>query len=238
MADGAHVGLVDAHAEGVRRDDDGEPAVHEPALDLAALLAPEPGVVDADRAVEVARQVPGELLGAVAGAGVDDRGRRPGLRQRGRDVAVLGLRRRARDDAEGEVRAVEAGRDADRVAQPEPERDVAGDLRRRGRRRGDDRVGLQPARGIREAEVVGPEVVAPLRDAVRLVDDEQPDLRVAHRVQERRRGEALGRDVEQAQLARCRGLQRRAVVGAVALGVDERDAAGRDRLAAPRPGPA
>ena len=161
-----------------------EPAVHEPALDLAALLASEPGVVDADRAVEVARQVPGELLGAVAGAGVDDRGRRPGLRQRGRDVPVLGLRRGARDDAEGEVRAVEAGRDADRVAQPEAERDVAGDLRRRGRRRGDDRVGLQPARGVREPEVVGPEVVAPLRDAVRLVDDEQPDLRLAHRVQE------------------------------------------------------
>ena len=143
-------------------------------------------------------------------------------------MAVLGLRRRARDDAEGEVRAVEAGRDADRVAQPEALGDVVGDLRRGRRGRGDDRLGLQPARGVGEAEVVRPEVVAPLRDAVRLVDDEQPDLRGLHRLQERRRGEALGRDVEQAQLAGGGGLQRGAVVGGVALGVDERDAAGRD----------
>ena len=118
--------------------------------------------------------------------------------------------------------------DADRVAQPEALGDVVGDLRRGGRRRGDDRLGLQPARRVGEAEVVGPEVVAPLRDAVRLVDDEQADLDVLHRLQERRRGEALGRDVEQAQLAVGGGLQRGAVVGGVALGVDERDAAGRD----------
>ena len=57
VADRAHVRLVDPHAEGVRRDDDLEAAVHEPALDLGALLAAEPGVVDADGAVEVARQV-------------------------------------------------------------------------------------------------------------------------------------------------------------------------------------
>ena len=34
---------------------------------------------------------------------------------------------------------------------------------------------LEVARRVGEAEVVGAEVVAPLRDAVRLVDDEQPD---------------------------------------------------------------
>ena len=124
---------------------------------------------------------------------------------------------------------VEARRHAHRVAQAEARLDVARDLRRRRRRRRDDRLRLQPARRVRETEVVGAEVVAPLRDAVRLVDDEQPDPRALHRLEERRRGEALGRDVQQAQLAGRRALERRAVVRAVALRVDERDAAGRDR---------
>ena len=150
----------------------------------------------------------------------------PGVEQGRGDVAVLGLRRRARDDAEGEVRPVEARRHADGVAQPEAHRDVVGDLRRSCRRRRDDRLGLQPARGVGEAEVVGPEVVPPLRDAVRLVDDEEPDLRRAHRLEERRRGEALGRDVQQPQLARGRALERQAVVGGVLLRVDERGAPG------------
>ena len=39
--------------------------------------------------------------------------------------------------------------------------------------------GAEPARGVGEAEVVGPEVVPPLRDAVRLVDDEEPDVDLA-----------------------------------------------------------
>ena len=38
---------------------------------------------------------------------------------------------------------------------------------------GDQRLGAERPRGVGEAEVVGPEVVAPLRDAVGLVDHEQ-----------------------------------------------------------------
>ena len=106
----------------------------------------------------------------------------------------------------------------------------ARDLRRRGRGRRDDRLRAEPARGVGEAEVVGTEVVAPLRDAVRLVDDEQPDRHLAQRLEEARRGEALGRDVEQPQLAGARALQHRAVLVGVALGVDERDASRRAPL--------
>ena len=58
------------------------------------------------------------------------------------------------------------------------------------------------ARGVGEAEVVGPEVVPPLRDAVRLVDHEQADAHLAHALEEAGRGEALGRHVEQAQVTR------------------------------------
>ena len=71
--------------------------------------------------------------------------------------------------------------------------------------------------------------MAPLRHAVRLVDGEQADARGLHRLQERRRREALGRDVEQPQLTGGGAREGRAVHAAVALGVDERDARGIHR---------
>src|SRR4029078_678690 len=49
----------------------------------------------------------------------------------------------------------------------------------------------------RELQIVGPEVVAPLRDAVRLVDREQRDLRRTELRQEALVVEVLGRDVQQ-----------------------------------------
>ena len=141
-----------------------------------------------------------------------------------------GLLGRARDDREGEVRAVEARRHAHRVAQPQARDDVGRHLRRRRGGGGDDRLRPQPARGVGEAEVVGAEVVAPLRHAVRLVDHEQPDVRAAQALEEARRGEPLGRDVEQPHVPGHRLLDRAPVRRGVALGVDERDAAGRHAL--------
>ena len=63
------------------------------------------------------------------------------------------------------------------------------------------RAAPELARALRELEVVGTEVVAPLRDAVRLVDGEQRDLHARELGHEALVVEALGRDVEQAQLA-------------------------------------
>ena len=166
-------------------------------------------------------------------AGVHDR--RPGrrIRQDGPDAAVRALLRRRRHDGERQVRAVEPGRDAHRIAQAEATDDVAGDLRRGGRRRGHDRLRPEPAGGVGEAEVVGPEVVPPLRHAVRLVDDEQADLGLPDPVEKAGRGEALGRDVEQPGVAGDRPVDRLAVGRGVLLGVDEADLArcpARERL--------
>ena len=122
------------------------------------------------------------------------------------------------------------GRHAHRVAQAEPRDDVVRDLRRGGRGRRDDRLRAEPARGIGEPEVVRPEVVAPLRDAVRLVDDEQPDPRLPDPLQEAGRGEALRRHVEQPRAARHGALDGRAVGGRVLLRVDERHHARRGAL--------
>ena len=66
----------------------------------------------------------------------------------------------------------------------------------------------EPARRVGEPEVVGPEVVPPLRDAVRLVDHEQADPRLPDALEEAGRGEALGRDVEQPHVPGDRALDR------------------------------
>ena len=72
----------------------------------------------------------------------------------------------------------------------------------------DDRLGAEPARRVGEPEVVRAEVVPPLGHAVRLVDHEQPDLRLADALQEPGRGEPLGRDVEQPHVPGHRALDR------------------------------
>jgi hypothetical protein len=61
---------------------------------------------------------------------------------------------------------------------------------------------------------------------MRLVDDEQADVDVADCLEEPRRGEALGRDVQQLDLAGRRPRDRGTVGRRVLLGVDERRPAG------------
>jgi hypothetical protein len=51
-----------------------------------------------------------------------------------------------------------------------------------------------------EAQVVGPEVMAPLGDAVRLVDGEQGRLRGAQRLDRLRSGQLLGSEEEELEL--------------------------------------
>ena len=110
---------------------------------------------------------------------------------------------------EGEVRTVEARAHLDRVAQLEPPRDVDRHLRRRGRRQRHRRRRPERRADGGEAAVVGAEVVPPLAQAVRLVDDEQARRRRSiERGAEARVGEPLRRDVQ--QRARRRPAARRA----------------------------
>ena len=70
-----------------------------------------------------------------------------------------------------------------------------------GRREGEDRWLSQRAPRLRNLEVVRPEVVAPDADTVRLVHHQPCHAGPAQRVQERRLPEALGRGIEQPELA-------------------------------------
>ena len=72
VPDRAHVGLVDAHPEGVGGDDHVDLARHEAALDRGPLLRLHPGVVGAGAHARLAQRL-GDLVGVLAGAAVDDR---------------------------------------------------------------------------------------------------------------------------------------------------------------------
>ncbi len=114
--------------------------------------------------------------------------------------ALTGYRARAleADDIEGEVGTVKPGAHRQPVAQTESGGDLLGHPRRGGSGCGHHRRASTRARtGERldclvQTQVVGAEVVAPLRHAVRLVHDEQPNLARCQRVAKRTRRKPLG----------------------------------------------
>ena len=113
-------------------------------------------------------------------------------------------------DAEVEVRPVESAHKHKGVAQLEGVHDVAAHLlggsRREGGHRGTDRQALhKPGDGA----VVGPEVLPPLRHAVRLIYGHERNARDLGQLGHARRGEALGRHIKQLHVAR-QGTRKRA----------------------------
>ena len=134
----------------------------------------------------------------------DGRARRP--RAHPLDQQVVALAGCDRRHQEREVGAVGAGRDGIGARDAEPGADVVDDGGRRRRGEGEHPGGAQLARALRELEVVGTEVVTPLRDAVRLVDGEERDLHARELGHEALVVEALGRHVEQAELAAAQSL--------------------------------
>ena len=148
----------------------------------------------------------GDLLGARAREGVDDARDRGARRQSRRPSLRTKSSSCLRTSSLGAMRYWMLGRSKlDTKCLRAVEREARRDLAMRGlggRGREGDARHVGPALGeLGEREVVGAEVVAPLRDAVRLVDREQGD---AAALEEPLRGlgvEPLGRDVEQVELA-------------------------------------
>jgi hypothetical protein len=136
----------------------------------------------------------GDLLGLAPSGDVDDpglRGRLHGVEQRaqlalGRLLAVEAL------DRQADVRPVEAADEDARVAHRQPLDDLIPDGRRR---RGGEREDGRAPEGLghrAELEVLRPEVVPPLGDAVGLVDDQQRRSRHGELGQHLLVGELLG----------------------------------------------
>ncbi len=222
MRDEAHVRLVDAHAEGDRRDDDDAVLALEPRLVGGPVGVVHPRVIR-DRRDALAGQPRGRLVDPAARQAIDD------ARLARMLAADEGEQLRARivlvDDRVADVGPVEARHEHARVGERQPFDDL-------GPREGIGSGGERDARHCRialvqhrQAEILGPEIVAPLRNAVRLVDREQRDVRAIDELEAARREQPLRRDVEQIELPRReRALDPRATP---APGSDELSAAAR-----------
>ncbi len=200
VIDVADVGLVDAHAEGDGGDDDGLAGVDEPVLGARAQVGRHACVVGPGREPTFAQSF-GDLLGGALERDVDDGGSDRALAQLGKQgpVALVG------GDGgrqQAQVGAVKGRPDGALGVDVEGATDVLEDRRGRGRGQGQDPLGTKLAREHGELEVVGAEVVAPLGDAVGLVDREQGDVDAGERGPEALVVEALRGDVEQLGLAR------------------------------------
>ncbi len=218
VRDRAHVRLVDAHPERVRRDDHLGGPRHERLLRLVAASRRHPGVVGDDPHRQRAGELLRERLRVAPRPAVDDRRQRPGAAEHVQQRRPLARERALAleaGDVEHQVLAVEPRAHPHRLAQPEAALDLPGDLHRRGRRRRHHRGPAERVDRLAEAQVVRPEVVPPLGDAVRLVDDEQPDPARVQGATERRGGEALRRGEHELCVA---GLDRAQRLGVVAVG--------------------
>ena len=203
-ADEPHVGLVDPHAEGGRRDDDLRPIGDEVVLDARPLGRLETGVVVLG-AEAVAAQDARQLLGRAARSGVDDRGaateRAEALDEDGDSVLGVGDLLHV----VAEVRAHDARvDDLELAAERLP--DLAGGLGRGRRRHPEDRRVAERLEAAADEEVVGSEVVPPHAHAVHLVHDDEPDPDPREELDELRLPKAFGRRVDEPRVA---GLHRR-----------------------------
>ena len=212
----ADVGLVDAHAEGDRGADDLHLVAQEKLLVFGAFLVAEPGVVGPGGEAAVGERL-GHALGGGARGAIDDAALVLALFHELEDLLerfVLG------GDAVGEVGAVETRDKSRRVAQAQVLHDVAAHAfgGRRGERHDGD-VGQQDAE-LGELPVLGAEIVAPLGDAVRLVDGDRlhvPGLQIFLPVIEH---ETLGRGVEQPPFAAVQAGEPRASLLGAERGVE------------------
>ncbi len=201
VGDKAHVGFVDAHAEGDGGDHDDAVLAQEALLMALAHVGAQAGVIG--QGVDALLLQPGRRLVDLAPRQAVDDARFAAMI--GEKSEQLLARIVTLDDGVADVRAIEAGDKDLRRVEPEagddllPRQLVGGGGERDAR---DVRVALVQ---FRELDVLGPEVVAPLRHAVRLVDGEQRELaarvELVHQADETVGKQALGRDVHQIELA-------------------------------------
>ena len=203
MGHEAHVGLVDAHAEGDRRHHHDRLLAQETVLVALAQSSVQTGVVRQRRdafGVEPGRR----LFDLLARAAIDDAGLAFVLVAD--EAQQLAFRFVLLDDAVTDVRPVETGHEGPGVFERQAlddvgPRDVVG-----GGRQCNARHAGEALVQDRQPEVLLAEVVAPLADAMRLVDREQAQQaafvqRVEH-AEKARRQQALRRGIEQHQAAR------------------------------------
>ena len=215
--DEAHVALVDAHAEGYRGTNHLYSVGHEIVLHAVALGSRQTGMIDPHRHAG-ALQFLGQRLGSLACQAVDDAALVGMAAYEGMDGAQFLGSRVAALHVEAQVGAVERTDERACLLQVQLLQDVA--LRQfvgRCRERHDGHAGKQFAQ-LPQLRVFGSEVVAPVRDAVGLVDGEERDARLLQRAHHAAY-ESFGRNVEQFHLAFHAAVDDEAVVSLVVVAV-------------------
>ena len=196
MDDIAHVGLVDAHAESDRGDDHLDPLHQEVVLVGGARRGVHARMVG-QRADAVGHEQFGQLLDLLAAQAVDDAALSLVLLDEADDIAV--------DVPLGaylviEVRPVERRLEHRSVGHAEVLLDVQLHLGRSRRRQGDQRRGTDFVDDRADAAVLGPEVVPPLRNAVRLIDGVERYLYFMQEGHVVLLGQRFGGEIEQFRL--------------------------------------
>ena len=128
---------------------------------------------------------------------------------------------------EEDVGSVEAGHDDRRVAHVQARDDLLAYVRRRRSGECEHRWAADSIGCRTEPEVVGPEVVTPRRDAVRLVDDEQGGFRRGDGREDLVPCQLLGSDEEELGLPRAQRLVRSRPFAVALVRADAHCAAGR-----------
>jgi AraC-like DNA-binding protein len=98
----------------------------------------------------------------------------------------------------GQIRPIEVADQLERLHETELSHDVAPHPRVAVAVKADRHVGPRGAQ-LADAAVLGPEVVAPVADAVRLVDDQAREAELQEPLEEARLHKTLGRDEQQLQ---------------------------------------
>ena len=210
----AHVRLVDSHAERDRRADHHVLARHEIGLVLRPHRGIESGVIGARRPPRPAERL-GQFLGRRAGRRIDDAGA-------GRIADHLGdLLRRARLGADriADIGAIEAGDDQPVLRNAELLQDIGAGVRVGGRGQRQPRHLRKGVEQRPQQSIVGPEVVPPFGNAMRLVDREQRQPRLPQQLAKIAVRGAFGRDIEQIEFARPEARDR---LGAIVVDAGQR----------------
>ena len=199
----ADIGLVHPHAKGDRGDHDQPVFAAEAAFDDAPFLGLQPRVIG-NRVVPRIRQGAGQGFGAGAGCTIDNPRLALARRRKGKDLlARLVLWLKGQRDI-GAVEAAKKGFGRDPVKQAGD--DLGPGFGIGGRGKGRKRQ-AKTATQITDPQVIGPEIMAPLADAMGLVHGDQGGLCPAQQALGPRIGQTFGGDIEQAQTAIIQGLK-------------------------------
>ena len=197
VGDEPDVGLVDAHAEGDGRHHDDTVFGQETVLVPVPVALVHAGVIGECDPPSLG-DAPGRPLCFLARQRIDD-ARPPGMPvQQLVDLPRSGL---SRCDGETQVRTVEAGHEDVGLTSKQPRDDVLARHGIRGRREGAEHGAGKALRQFGEAAIVRPEIVAPLGDAMGLVDGKPRRAMTGEAFQRVRDHQPFRRDVEEAQAA-------------------------------------